>query len=640
MLTTTTRKRIRTSVNIKTDTDTIREHLLRMKRTRKSNTSAIESSRFQSFFSKDNMHECPLCGTFMKQKDLQLHASTCRINDIDDLFPPSVPTQQQRSDSTSQPVTKQQKVGAFASTQQEEVTEKKHDSPQNDKEKVNDASVPNSIQKASGERKKSNMANDAFNKMMIASKEKKEKRFIFRLDLVDNRLLYDITDELDVTADGKENTNTVWEEKVNLRGLPTINGLVTSPNIAVILRTNIEGAGLMSLSEEDEFARKKSDTYVIGILKSILQKAVRRRNSEAAKRVAATIMALSMDDLLRRLPIIMVEDSLFNPEFVVIVFLMMAHSKGYRIPISLLHTCVKFAEDIADCRHKEPEISEGEGTAGCQEKEEDGEDGEEDDEETIPAVPKSLALALLFRCSYGGMRGDMQMLVNAAKRTLTRFRSSQLRSKKGSINSKLLLIPSIKSSLHHNIIKTILQYPWGEAVLLNQFTSTKIDVFVAEGQSPGGNVNPIKHLSKHYQLRREDLLPVGVDFHCDPALITHLVSELQREQNSEQLLRIKTIAKVKNENNPGIVENAIHDLLKRCIWIFRSSVNHRTPLPMTFKGGGGGGGDDAVDGSTKSSDLSMKKKLGPVWNAIAKMTNQYCSSKCNALFVKLQNNTI
>ena len=228
----------------------------------------------------------------------------------------------------------------------------------------------------------------------------------------------------------------------------------------------------------------------------------------------------------------------------------------------------------------------------------------------------------------------MEMLVETAKRTLQRFKSSSRRSQKGSICSNLLLIPSIKSCLHHSILKTLLQYPWGEAVLLNQFSSTKIDLFLAEGQSLAGDANPIKHLSNDvYPLRREDLLPVGVDFHCDPALITHLVSELQREQNSELLLRIMTIAEVDTETNPGLVENAIHDLLKRCIWIFRSSVNHRTPLSIALMKEGEG--IDAGNTSAKIAELSVKKKLGPVWNAIAKMTNQYCISKCNALFMKI-----
>lgn len=72
--------------------------------------------------------------------------------------------------------------------------------------------------------------------------------------------------------------------------------------------------------------------YMPSLLKSNLQKAVRRRHIEEAFATAKHFLAQDANELLRRLPIIMCEDSMLHPIlFMEIVWLMAAVSKGYRL---------------------------------------------------------------------------------------------------------------------------------------------------------------------------------------------------------------------------------------------------------------------------------------------------------------------
>jgi len=65
----------------------------------------------------------------------------------------------------------------------------------------------------------------------------------------------------------------------------------------------------------------------IPVLKSILQKSIRRKRPLPSTKVAMELADKSLGDLLRRLPIIILEDSTLHPRFPFIVWLMVAESK-------------------------------------------------------------------------------------------------------------------------------------------------------------------------------------------------------------------------------------------------------------------------------------------------------------------------
>jgi len=67
--------------------------------------------------------------------------------------------------------------------------------------------------------------------------------------------------------------------------------------------------------------------FQLSHLKSCLQKCIRRRQPLPAVRVAMELFDKSYADLIRRLPIIVLEDSFLHPDFGLLVWLMVAESK-------------------------------------------------------------------------------------------------------------------------------------------------------------------------------------------------------------------------------------------------------------------------------------------------------------------------
>ena len=133
--------------------------------------------------------------------------------------------------------------------------------------------------------------------------------------------------------------------------------------------------------------------YMPSLLKSNLQKAVRRRQSAAAFATLKHLLAQDANELLRRLPVIMCEDTLLHPQlFMEVVWLMAAASKGYALTLEdaqILTDCV------AACLAAPAQYNLA--------------------AEVAAAVPASvgddpLGLAFRLRIAYGGMKSDMAFL--------------------------------------------------------------------------------------------------------------------------------------------------------------------------------------------------------------------------------------
>lgn len=138
--------------------------------------------------------------------------------------------------------------------------------------------------------------------------------------------------------------------------------------------------------------------YRVPYLKSVLQKSVRLGLDQVAVRVAKTILMQDADQCLRRLPVIMVEDSVVHPCLPVIVWLMAARSKGYVLQKSDVDLLLTVTSDIARSTRRdlawydESLTLEGNPTAKGQD----------------------VVDALLLRAKYGGTEGDMTMLRRCA----------------------------------------------------------------------------------------------------------------------------------------------------------------------------------------------------------------------------------
>ena len=80
----------------------------------------------------------------------------------------------------------------------------------------------------------------------------------------------------------------------------------------------------------------------VPVLKSVLQKSIRRRRPLPAVRVAMELADKSWGDLIRRLPIIILEDSILHHDFPLLIWLMVADSKASKNYIGLgkSDTCI------------------------------------------------------------------------------------------------------------------------------------------------------------------------------------------------------------------------------------------------------------------------------------------------------------
>jgi len=150
---------------------------------------------------------------------------------------------------------------------------------------------------------------------------------------------------------------------------------------------------------------KKEETIVfpiiqttadIPLLKSNLQKAVRRGNSSAAITTALAMLQKEPIQLLRRLPIIYIEDVCLIDSFSIIMWLLMADTlyimkpKDTDIILQIVHSltiCSKYFDNREGTN----------ATEYCHEY----------------LQHSDQLLALYYRTMYGGLKGDMQMLKNA-----------------------------------------------------------------------------------------------------------------------------------------------------------------------------------------------------------------------------------
>jgi hypothetical protein len=138
-------------------------------------------------------------------------------------------------------------------------------------------------------------------------------------------------------------------------------------------------------------------------LKSHLQKCIRRSNVYKTIKTAYHHIDTNLQDFLRRLSIIAVEDALPIDGFSTLVWFMAANSKGYQLSEEQLHWCLGYAADLARCKFRERASSEE--TAPCIKSMR---------LKRLPPPGQALVYSILFRHAYGGMEDDGRMLLGMA----------------------------------------------------------------------------------------------------------------------------------------------------------------------------------------------------------------------------------
>ena len=85
----------------------------------------------------------------------------------------------------------------------------------------------------------------------------------------------------------------------------------------------------------------------IPLLKSNLQKCIRRSKEDKSLNTGLTLLCLDENELLRRLPIIILEDTILIKNYTFLIWLMCAVSKGFKLNDIFVNRILNIIRDIA-----------------------------------------------------------------------------------------------------------------------------------------------------------------------------------------------------------------------------------------------------------------------------------------------------
>jgi hypothetical protein len=168
------------------------------------------------------------------------------------------------------------------------------------------------------------------------------------------------------------------------------------------------GAALPANYSAIDLPQKSEDATLLSLVKSNLQKCVRRQLREKALQTARLFMMLDFGHFLRRLFIIMLEDVRLHHSMPVIVWLTAATNKGFRVSEEILGWLLSLVEWLCE-ESTETYYSQSISNDVSQLSEERN---RRFYKEALEHPLRDALLSLLFRKSYGGMPGDMAMIMS------------------------------------------------------------------------------------------------------------------------------------------------------------------------------------------------------------------------------------
>jgi len=156
--------------------------------------------------------------------------------------------------------------------------------------------------------------------------------------------------------------------------------------------------------------------HVIGLIRSALQKCIRLCRAGPALRVAKFMIRHATADFLRRLPIIMIEDAMLHPRLPLIVWWVMAYSKGAPMTDQDAQVILKVAYDLAAISKRDSDCLEVQNSLPSP-------FVSFPDPLSTASTEQLLVRSLLLRAAYGGKPWDVDILKTAAIRWNERFSS-------------------------------------------------------------------------------------------------------------------------------------------------------------------------------------------------------------------------
>jgi hypothetical protein len=224
-------------------------------------------------------------------------------------------------------------------------------------------------------------------------------------------------------------------------------------------------------NEKESIINNTIDDFHIPLLKSALQKSIRRNKTKTAINLSWQLLIQNQDEFLRRIAVIILEDSVLHPNYSLIIWLMIAVTKEWIIKKEQQFILLKIVHDIAKIEFKD-EFEQKEFKNVLLNQEFDNND---------------LVASIILRANYGGMKGDVDFLLNYAMIWYERFEKSK------------------------NIIEMINEKT-------NFFIKNiEVDEYIKDV------------ISKKPLVQDKDKLSEGVDFHVYPNLIKMLIDELNNK---------------------------------------------------------------------------------------------------------------
>lgn len=298
---------------------------------------------------------------------------------------------------------------------------------------------------------------------------------------------------------------------------------------------------------------RKHSRLSVSQLKSCLQKSIRRRAPFPAVRVAMELADRSWAELIRRLPIIVLEDSTLHPDFGLLVWLMVAESKGYCPCMSLVKRVMQIVFEVASCARQDATSRDDYIDKSANDK--------------LPSylslksptahllfnnqpndnLCKMLIRSILLRAEYGGMKCDVEMLHSFAITWLKRFQS------------KLVHADALGDLVTESKVVHWCDLP---RILHKVSHEKSVELITSDIVCHSG-------LTK---LNFNDLCCAGIDYHCS-SIIEYLLT-----QKDVYSCLSGRLALSKDKEDPQI---RMTEQIKFMIWNYSSTINYRCPLLET-----------------------------------------------------------
>lgn len=441
----------------------------------------------------------------------------------------------------------------------------------------------------------------AFQLLMEASAKQTVPVLHFRLDIIDGKLmpLFLFSNELSTVCSSIYCNE--WTAEINIKScrLYCMNrdskDSSNLENVKLKISSNVKSIAATDASHSFAALQKDDSKYYITTLKSLLQKAIRRKCIDnTAIRLAYALHNISLNELLRRLPIVCLEDCLLHPNFPSIVWLMMAVSKGYNPPDGILALVFTFIEDLTACEWKDviPDDSAmGDVDANTNNDDNDvdtvinGTSSFDNNDESDNSVSshlrklkvgsvRTILASMLLRSSFGGMTGDLYMIHALVDSWYQRFVSQEdlvkdpNASTADSDNIDDNNVNTPLSYLHSTYICELRGCKWGNLLLQSYLSmSQPVDEWIVPAikASFAGIYSYYIDWSKISTLIKEDVIIEGIDFHCDKGLVPYLLFCIE-------------------DNVDDFVADGefLEEKVKASIWYFRSSSNmHKLWFPIS-----------------------------------------------------------